>query len=135
MSIADSYLNPRPPKPTGASGESHATPAQPEEGDASILDRPVSMVGFTLADGTHVAYPYATLLKARFDPERGIVLSFTTDEVIIEGSGLKAIYTALTQHRVRAVGITAGERGLGPPQPADSPAEVLITAIRINQNG
>lgn len=126
MSILDQYL---PKKPTpSAVGEPILEPAHDA---APMLERPVSMIGFALADGTQLAYPYATLLRVLMDRDRGIVLSFTADEVIVEGSGLEPLYKGITQHRVSRVEITAGERKIGVAR-NDTP---FITDIRLNQAG
>lgn len=108
MSILDQYL---PKKPTpSAVGEQ--TPESSHDA-ASVLERPVSMIVLVMADGTQLAYPYATLLRVMMDRDRGIVLSFTADEVIVEGSSLEPLFKGITQHRLSRVEITVGKRKIG----------------------
>lgn len=126
MSILDQYL-PKDPTPPAVgehtSDSSHdATP---------MLERPVSMIVFVMADGTQTAYPYATLLRVMMDRDRGIVLSFTADEIIVEGSGLEPLFKGITQHRVCRVEITAGQRKIGVTK-SDTP---IVTGIRLSNSG
>ncbi len=108
MSILDQYL---PKKPTpSAVGESAPESAHDA---ASMLERPVLMIVLVMADGTQLAYPYATLQRVMMDRDRGIVLSFTADEIIVEGSSLEPLFKGITQHRVSRVEMTTGERQIG----------------------
>jgi len=128
MSIVDQYFNPKQPTPPNVGGGNVQDSLPADDANASMLERPVSMVGFVLPDGTQAAYPYATLLRIIMDRDRGIVLSFTADEMIVEGSGLEPLYKALTQHRVSRVEITAGERNIG----VMSKDTIMITDIRLS---
>ena len=121
MNIVDQYLK-KPPTPSGGGGA--------DEHSSTVMERPVIMVSFVLADGTQAAYPYATLLRVIVAPERGIVLSFTADEVIVEGSSLDPLYRRLTQHRVSKVEITTDERRIGVTD-KDTP---IVTGISIAEN-
>lgn len=52
--------------------------------------------------------PYALLAGMRWAADR-LVLSFTTDEVIVEGRGLHEVYARLAEHRVSRI-CEQGER-------------------------
>lgn len=100
-SILTKYLEPPPdakrrqPRSEGA-----------EAASVNASEIYVSMLDLVFPDGRHVALPYATLVKAEFDPSKGIALRFSTDDVTIEGYRLEPLYRAILQHRAREVKAT-----------------------------
>ncbi len=90
-----------------------------DEASSNVMPTLVAMLDFEFADGSHAAYPYATLVKASFDPSTGITLSFAAEDVVITGHGLVELYKAITQQRAPRVKVSASghpfvEEGSGP---------------------
>lgn len=94
---------------------------------SQTLDRPVMMLDLVLADRTRMAFPYATLSRVLMDPDRGIVLSFMADEVLIEGTALENLYKAIIQHRCNRIETSPNERNLSMPIEGTP----MVTGIRI----
>ena len=85
-------------------GPRHAEDGEAETGGAyAAAEGFVAMLDLQLATGDRVAFPYATLLKAVFNPSDGIKLTYSTEDVMIEGRRLEPIYKAISQHRARFV--------------------------------
>ena len=74
-----------------------------------IGERYVAMLDLVLEDGRRIGLPYAMLLRAEFDPDKGIALRFTSDDVTIAGYRLGELYRAILQHRAREV-VECGRR-------------------------
>jgi len=126
-SIIDQYLKGPSKDPTPNDTSSHE-PA--DTGGNQTLDGPVLMLDLVLADRTRVAFSYATLSRVLMEPERGIVLSFAADEVLVEGTGLESLYKAIIQHRASRIEITSNGRNLGVPIEGES----VITKISMIGN-
>ncbi len=123
-SILDQYLKGPSKDPAPNDNAPHK---QANTGGNYTQDRPVLMLDLVLADRTRVAFSYATLSRVLMEPERGIVLSFAFDEVLIEGTALENIYKAVIQHRASRIEITSNGRNLSVPVEG----EAVITAIRM----
>tara|TARA_A100000171_G_scaffold42943_1_gene44644 strand:- start:5652 stop:6044 length:393 start_codon:yes stop_codon:yes gene_type:complete len=98
---------------------------------SQTLDRPVMMLDLVLADRTRMAFPYTTLSRVLMDPDRGIVLSFMADEVLIEGTALESLYKAIIQHRCNRIETSSNERSLNMPIEGTP----VVTGIRILGTG
>lgn len=122
MSILDQYLKSPSKGPTDTT-----TQESRETSGGQILDRPVAMLDLVLADRTRIAFPYATLSRVLMDPDRGIVLSFSADEVLVEGTALESLYKAIIQHRCNRIETSSNERNLG----IAIEGSPVVTAIRI----
>jgi len=105
--------------------DKYMPPARRSEGDrrepgaaGNVLPTLATMLDLEFADGSHKAYPYATLLQASYDPSAGITLSFAAEEVVISGHGLGELYKGITQQRVPRVKAEGShplaEQGSGP---------------------
>ncbi len=119
-SILDRYLN-EPPRPTKRA----AAPPSTEVVEAS--ERYVAMLDCVLGNGNRVALPYAMLLRAEFDPSKGITLRYSTEDVEIAGYRLEPVYRAIVQHRAREIKETSRQSGFESEQEGSGP---VITAIR-----
>lgn len=123
-SILSRYLEPAPEaKRRQPRGEG----ADAGEGASGVSETYVSMLDLVFADGRHVGLPYATLVKAEFDPSQGITLRFSTDDVMIEGYRLEPLYRAILQHRAREVRATGRAGQFEKEKDGDGP---VVTAIR-----
>jgi len=107
-SVLAKYLE---PPPDAKRRQTRSEGADAGEGASGVSETYVSMLDLVFGDGRHVGLPYATLVKAEFDPSKGITLRFSTDDVTIEGYRLEPLYKAILQHRAREVKATgrAGE--------------------------
>jgi hypothetical protein len=77
------------------------------EGDGGGSRPYVPMIEFVTVEQVHHAFPYAHLLRVRFDPSLGMRLYFSTHTVSICGRRLMPLYQAICAHttnRVAAVG-------------------------------
>ena len=66
-----------------------------------------AMLELRKKDGSIIAYPYAWLFPAKFNPSEGITLKFGSEEVKIVGRNLNAevrqgvrLFAGITRHRV-----------------------------------
>ncbi|MFI4893596.1 MAG: hypothetical protein ACIAQ0_09220 [Phycisphaerales bacterium JB058] len=84
--------------------------AEPASPDTVTADGYVAMLDLVLRNGNHVALPYATLLRAIFNPSAGISLVFAADDVVIEGRGLEPLYRGIVQHRVPKIACESGRQ-------------------------
>lgn len=109
-SITDKYLKQTPKRDDGL----------------NAAESYVAMLDLQLPSGNRVAYPYATLLKAEFNPSEGIVLHFSTDEVRITGYRLEPIYRSISQHRLPRLESNGSRGDFG-----DRDAEPVVTDIRV----
>lgn len=94
---------------------------------ASLSERYVPMLDLVLADGRRVGLPYAMLVRAEFDPSKGITLRFSTDDVVIEGYRLKPVYKAILQHRARTI---RAKGNAGEFEKDKAGSEPVITRVR-----
>lgn len=92
---------------TDGIAEHEATPPGGENGEEfrgyAASETGVAMLDLVFKSGQRVALPYATLIKAEFDPGKGITLHFAAETVEIGGRRLDDLYRAIIQHRAREV--------------------------------
>lgn len=91
----------------------------------NTLPTPVAMLDLEFANGSHAAYPYATLVKASFDPSSGITLSFAAEDVVITGHRLEELYKAITQQRTPRVKATTSNHPF-----AEEASGPVVTGLR-----
>lgn len=75
---------------------------QPEKSEGvAASERFVPMLDFVRADGSRFAMPYSMMVKVEFVPSKAIVVRYSTEDVLIAGYRLEAVYKAISQHRLR----------------------------------
>lgn len=117
--IAQKNPPPAPPADAGTVGDESA-PECFNSGDSAM--------GITIEVGSDLyGFPYAHYLFAQaLDGGRGVVIRFSTHQVLLTGSGLATIVTALSEQRLTALRLL--ERRYAP---ASSP--VWIDRIEVRQ--
>lgn len=128
MSLIDEYLNQNRSGGPDRSSRPRPSAADVTSPSTQTLDTPVAMLDFVLSDGSRAAYPYAILLRTRYEPEAGIVLEYSNDTIVVRGYALDDLYKAVIQHRASRIEINGDPRGFGQP---DGPQGPVVTAIEI----
>lgn len=94
--------------PSGA-GSSTASKTSPAGGEGRDDAARPFMLDLVLADGSRHAFPYAHLLRIRYDPSTGIELFFPAHTVTVRGRSLEPLYEDLIAQGVARV-VAVGER-------------------------
>jgi hypothetical protein len=63
----------------------------------------VRNIDFVWPDGKREFLNYAYLVNAKYDPEGSITLAFTSDTVVINGSGLNQLYDGILHQLTKSV--------------------------------
>ena len=93
--------------PQSDNGEQRGTHRDP---GVDAAEGYVAMLDLEFSDGNRSALPYSMLMKAEYDPSVGITLRYSTEDVVITGQRLEALYKSIIQHRERRVS-AAGNAG------------------------
>ncbi|MEM9167049.1 MAG: hypothetical protein AAGB48_08485 [Planctomycetota bacterium] len=120
-SLLDRYTQPRA-----------LAPSREARPDGSLVTETYAvMLDLVLRNGNHYALPYATLLRALYNPSTGIRLVFSTDDVHIEGRNLGELHRGITQHRVQRIVVEGSDASVAWSEGGDEPKESVVTAIAV----
>lgn len=64
---------------------------------------PTAFLDFEYVNGNHVSFAAHRLASVSFDPSEGIVLDFSSHEVLVRGRYLRPLYRAILEQRVARI--------------------------------